>query len=356
LIRLLIAKNEHDSFCIFVFSEKSASISIPASESSMKTFDEQIADIERLDDFRRQARRLRQEAIKALTAIAYVPRPRTGTFNEAAATRPGWEPPGDDVEKAEVLHALARAKADDKDGDDLAQQSRDNIIRDLESIKLKDLESSQGSSATSEPLDHVPIFRSALILQALAETPGQAFSDAALFCFYRIVQELNVVTAPNWASGAARADEGSQVTAFVTGECARALLALEATLRQTADAAELLGEEAARQALSKAIENKEIKKWREDEEEFRKYSLSVSLRALPNFIISPPDPADPLAEEAKQRLDRIVDALETISDKTRSLKLPRGALPKSGSKDRMQTIQSNYSAEIAKGIAWSAVD
>jgi nucleoside 2-deoxyribosyltransferase len=324
---------------------------------ALKTLDDQIADIEKLDELRQRARTLRREAIDALTAWPYEPRRRDNSFaDNDAATRPGWELPGDDVEKAEVLRALARLKAHEKAGEDL-KKSHDAIIEYLMSIKLKDLGPIKPSSRT-KPLDSVPIFRCAMILQALAETPGQAFSDPALYCFYRIVEELNAVAAPDWMSGAARADQKSQATAFVTGECARALLALERALLQTADAAELLGSEAARQARSSRIANKEIKKWREEEEAFRKYSLDLSLGILPYTIMSPPDAtADPAGETAIQKLIRIVDGLESISKKLRSLGLPEGKLPRSmPPADGMRTIVPAYSEEVAKGIAYRAVD
>ena len=42
----------------------------------MKTLDEQIADIEKLDELRQRARALQQDAIEALTQKPYLPQPR----------------------------------------------------------------------------------------------------------------------------------------------------------------------------------------------------------------------------------------------------------------------------------------
>jgi len=285
----------------------------------MKTLDEQIDDIEKLDALRNKARTLRQEAIEALTAGPYKPRPRDlpgTTLNKKAlaewegkAGRPGWDLPGDDVEKAEMLRALASHEPKREESKKNQKESRQELIKDLISIKLADLDDSASDSSGERLLDSVPVFRCAMILQALAETPGQAFSEAALFCFDRIVQELNEVTAPDWMEGAARASKRSQATAFVTGECARALLALETVLRHTAAAAKLFGKEAARQSLASATGLDKVEVWRTSEEKFRKHSIEVSLNSLPYGIIAKFD----LEESAFKSLNRIVAELNRIS-------------------------------------------
>jgi hypothetical protein len=346
-IRLLIAKTTHDNFQYIRFLAKErldftigAGFAIAAGDIAMKTLDEQIDDIERLDELRRKARALRQEAIEALTASVYEPKSQSSTPNvdarnapaapistvvtgmpngvpdrddtnsnreqdsrapigsETASTASGvsdskaeiaapaqlgkprsedqWVPPGDDVEKAEVLRALTLLTAKERGGEDNQKTSRGNLTKDLTSITL------DGLRNTKPPLDSVPIFRCALILQALAETPGHALSLTALHCFNQIIQELNEVSAPDWVKGAARADKKSHATAFITGECARALIALETALDQTASAVKLLGEELTR----KKLYVNPIVAWSVEEEKFRKLSLKVSLAALPRAILS----------------------------------------------------------------------
>jgi len=256
----------------------------------MKTLDEQIADIEKLDLLRQRAGTLRQQAIEALTSGPYVPRPRDlpeATDDKKAldawkgrANRTGWHFPGDDVEKAEVLRALAILNPKKQPEKEHQERSREDIIADLIQIGYVDLD--------KRALDDVPVFRCALVLQALAETPEQALSATALSCFYRIVQEIYEVAAPDWMSGAARADKDSQATAFITGECARALLALEEALSQTAKAAKLLGEEATRAELY----SHEMEVWSAQEDVVRKEALQASLAALPRVLV-------PLSAEGK---------------------------------------------------------
>ncbi|HTB04526.1 MAG TPA: ATP-binding protein [Bradyrhizobium sp.] len=312
----------------------------------MKTFDEQIADIEELDELRQQARKLRQEAIAALTASVYRPRPRSGKFNERAAASPGWELPGDDVEKAEVLRALVTLNAMKKGNESVGKRSHDAILKDLASIKLADLQSTKPlGSAAKPPLDSVPVFRCAVILQTLAETPGYALSRPALFCLYRIVQELNEVAGPDWTSGGARADKNSQATAFVTGECARGLLALETALLQTANATRLLAAEAAR---IKLFSNK-VDAWQKQENKFREYSLKVSLATLPRSIV--PLSAD---QDAPSLLRKIVDVLSRISAISSS-QFPQGDIRPPRTK-REERPNPAYAVEIAKSIAWNSID
>lgn len=315
----------------------------------MKSFEEQIPDIEKLDELRQRVRTLQQEAIEALTAKPYLPQPRKRSNSpkrkayEALAARPDWEPPGDDVEKAEMLRALSLMTPRAEGSEERREKSCKALIADLKSITYEDC-------IDDEALDDVPVFRCALVLQALAETPGYVLSKTALVCLYRVVQELNEVAGPAWASGAARADADAQATAFITGECARALLAFETAMLQTASAAEFLGTEAAREARSPS----EFKVWHEQEERFRARSLDISLAALPRVIICFSKPKGP-AKRARKLLGEIVNALRAVP-RMASLRLPKGAAPPPvASKDRMQTIVPTILAEVAKDIAWNAV-
>ncbi|HEV7602789.1 MAG TPA: nucleoside 2-deoxyribosyltransferase [Bradyrhizobium sp.] len=321
----------------------------------MKTFDDQIADIEKLDLLRQRARTLRQEAIEALTTEPYMVQPRPDTSDEAIAAlaewnalpkRDEWAEPGDDVEKAKMLRALTMLKARKPRNAEHQEQSLKALIKDLGSIESAD-------RIDTNSLDSIPILRCALILQALGEMPGLALSGTALACFYRIVQELNEVVGPTWASGAARADEESQATAFTTGECARALLALETALLQTATAAELLGKAVARQTGSFS----EFNLWSKKEEAFRRYSLDISLAALPHLIVSvlTSDKDREAAGWPKQVLDQIAAALRNIPSAATVIGSHRTAKPTKPT-DRMQKVVPAYLAETAQTIAANAVE
>jgi hypothetical protein len=226
----------------------------------MRNFDEQIGDIEKLHEWRQRALSLQKDAIEVLSKRQY------------RANQQDWQDPGDLVEKALMLHALRRDPG--KSG------QRVELIKTLIAITPTDWDVAlQGDDPES---DRVPIFRAASAMQALVEIPKYALSRASLCCFYRIVRELYEVVSPNWAAGAARAEESASASAFVTGECARALLALERALLRTADAATLLGKAAAR----RSSEPDNASEWSKQDRLLRAESLRVSLEILrPNLIV-----------------------------------------------------------------------
>src|SRR5262249_30824935 len=80
-----------------------------------------------------------------------------------------------------------------------------------------------------------PVLRAAQSMQALAAAPDSAFSDALLYFYYQIIRELYTADTPDWHVGGARAGTGGGASAFVTGECVRAILGFSRTLRNTAD-------------------------------------------------------------------------------------------------------------------------
>ena len=324
----------------------------------MKTLDDQIADIEKLDELRQRARALQQDAIDALTQKPYMPQPRSRKGKLAAnawkksAPRANWMLPGDDVEKAEMLQALTLLKPNKEKNKTHWNKSREALIADLSDITYEDCIETKGA------LDTVPIFRCAQVLQALAKTPGRVLSDAALACFYCVVQELNEIARPAWASGAARASHDAMPTVFITGECARGLLALEHALLETARAAEMLGEEAAR--AFKFSSGFEL--WRHQEEQFRATSLRVSLTMLkPNMIIDLQE-SDLSENKAKEVLDKIEQALRAIPKNLPHLRdakfpdLPKGKkLAEAKPEDRLPDIVPVFFAGAAKVIAFYAL-
>jgi len=244
--------------------------------------DEMIADVEHLDQLRSRARTLQQQAIKALTRKVYQPLPRPrpapttapATGGTAPAMAGSWPQPDDDIEKALMLQALLRLNAKKDGPSDHQITSRDNLVTDLSGITAFHCISTKEAG---NGLDSVPIMRCAVVLQGLVAA-NCGLQGAALACFHRIVTELNDVAGPAWSGGAARASKEAVACAFITGECARALLAFERTLLKTAEAAELFGMEMKRQSAGFSV-------WQEQEEAFRAASLKASLMALRPHVV-----------------------------------------------------------------------
>src|SRR5258708_7080984 len=94
-------------------------------------------------------------------------------------------------------------------------------------------EGNEPATRTETDSDPVPVLTAARAMHALVGRSETVFSTATMLCYYQIVRELYLATFPNWIIGAARAGEGGRVSAFVTGECVRAVLALQNSIRDT---------------------------------------------------------------------------------------------------------------------------
>lgn len=91
----------------------------------------------------------------------------------------------------------------------------------------------EGAAQKITDVDQVPVLTAARAMHALVGKAETVFSKATMLCYYQIVRELYLATFPNWIIGAARAGEGGRVSAFVTGECVRAVLAFQNSIRHT---------------------------------------------------------------------------------------------------------------------------
>jgi hypothetical protein len=248
----------------------------------VQSIEEQIADIEKLDRLRRRARTLQQQGLDALSAKPYLPQPRKAGRRRAWKTNPdikreGWAAPGDDVEKAMMLQGFLLLGAKH-------EASRRKIRDDLLEITKADCWKTENESP-SDTLDNVPIMRCAMVLQALVSV-GCALKPAALACFARIALELAEVAAPSWSVGGARASKEAMASAFMTGECARALLAFRKAMLRTGEAAQLIEKEKKEIAALPS----EVDVWREQELARRAMALYASLKALrPHLAVKLPD-------------------------------------------------------------------
>ena len=253
----------------------------------MKSLDEQIEHTEKLHTLRHRARTLHNVAIKVLGEREY------------DRINVGWQPPGDDIEKAMILHALRGQGSEGK---------RKKLIDELGKRALLDWDSFDQRTAHTTS-DHVSILRAALLMQSYVEIPKYALSERALFCFHRVIRELYHAGPPAWSAGAARAGERAAASAFATNECTRAILSLEHSLQQTAAVAELLAEAAVRK--SKLFPNATF--WSRQEDLFRSESVRVSLDLLlPCLVVELPKPAS----DPSLGLTELVKAFESVSKYT----------------------------------------
>lgn len=208
----------------------------------MNNLNDELDLLHKLNDLRDSAKSLRKSGLLALKEIKEIT--FDGEITPRQETRRGelfdyrkWLASANEVEAALLVKIQGHRDINEKDEDnDEAEASPDLKDRlkkiSLESLFPADRQLSKISSGQDEP---VPVLVAARAMQALVMRSETVFSRATMVCYYRIVWELYTATGPDWTIGAARANEGGVASAFITGECIRAILAFENAIRRTVE-------------------------------------------------------------------------------------------------------------------------
>ncbi len=208
-----------------------------------------------LNKFRDRAKELREQGRRALKSIEQSE--SQGEVSQSSLQYPGkWILSGNNVETALLVKVLNHRDmcGEDKENEDSDAPPR--LLKRLTDLTLEELASpleilksnsrrTEGHLANSSHIqleqkseargDHtIPVLVAARVMQALVTRSHTVFSRATLICYYRIVRELYTAAPPDWTIGAARAGAGGNTSAFVTGECIRAIFAFEDTIKRTA--------------------------------------------------------------------------------------------------------------------------
>ncbi len=162
----------------------------------MDDLDAEIEQLERLDRQRIVSAEMRDQGRKAL-------RDHLDVSEDWAQSSTKHDP------------LVVKALCDRKEGPPL------QLVKDLECIQ-------EGEKPVS-----LPVLHAARTMQALAAAPDSAFSESFLYSYYLVVREIYTADAPDWKVGGARAAIGGMASAFVTGECVRAILTFVRTLENT---------------------------------------------------------------------------------------------------------------------------
>jgi hypothetical protein len=209
----------------------------------MNNLNEALDGLYELKDLRDRAKELRERGRLALKGIRDITskgviKPEAKEFNQGIKSQKGkkktgfyetWIASGNDVESALLVKVQNhRYLSEDDDENDTAEASK-SLKKKLSDIKFDSL-------FPSKPLDiSVPVLVAARAMQALVGRAETVFSRATMICYYRIIRELYVAAGPDWTIGAARAGGGGSTSAFVTGECIRAILAFEGAIKRTVE-------------------------------------------------------------------------------------------------------------------------
>jgi hypothetical protein len=145
----------------------------------------------------------------------------------------GYIAAGDDIELASCLIALISTHG--------VTEDLERHLRSKREVKARLLRASTGLEAgcDSQPLRRFPILSAARLLSALSQMPlngndSVEHAKAMLLSYYLVRMELNSAVPPMRMVGAARAEAQSAPSAFITGECTRAMHSLANSLASTA--------------------------------------------------------------------------------------------------------------------------
>ncbi|MEA2326341.1 MAG: hypothetical protein QOE68_1300 [Thermoanaerobaculia bacterium] len=191
----------------------------------MRPLEEVIEEIEDLDRYRRRAAELRDGGQKALLSLFPVKNAKFDLSNLgservlAEAT----------VLKSLLVQRRGRVKRMGKDAARITDLTV-FITGELEKTTPKDIFDPQHP----DKLPILPVLRAARAMSTLVTAPDSALSRTVFDFYYIILRELFTADAPDWIIGGARAGEASAPSAFVTGECTRAIMGLHKALANTA--------------------------------------------------------------------------------------------------------------------------
>jgi len=190
-----------------------------------------------MDGLRNRAKELREQGRLALKGIQTISSKgeivwNVGDNNKEQDFYKTWIASGDKIETAILVKIQNHMDLSENDIENDSAEASPGLIQELTNIEIESLFPNPRSEAGQET---VPVLVAARTMQALIRRAKYVFSSTAMVCYYRVVRELYVADGPDWTIGAARAGIGGGTSAFVTGECIRAILAFEGAIRRTID-------------------------------------------------------------------------------------------------------------------------
>jgi len=202
----------------------------------MPTLEDSIEKLKALHELRGDAADLHAKAIKYLSSDG--PRDEVRIDDDGDVTR--------FVGNATQLRALQHVRPEEGSTD--LRERRVVLLERLNRLKpamllptISDISRRPRTSGEDSPHEHLPLFTAARVFLALVSVPGQALQCPGLYCYYTILRAFYTATPPEFTSGGVRAGDRGRATAYMTGECAYALVELQHSLIRTAEVLERIG-------------------------------------------------------------------------------------------------------------------
>jgi hypothetical protein len=206
----------------------------------MSNLPQDLELLRELNENRRRAKELREQALHALKQIDLEKQNgRRGPrfkYKDKEEKKNGidfdrWVAADDDIEIALLLKVQNhRELSEDEAENNKPVKASSALSEVLKSLDLNELLPKPGEARNRSSF---PVLLAARAMQSLVNRAKTVFEPATMLCYYRIIRELYGVAHPNWTVGAARAGVGGTTSAFVTNECVRAIFAFKNALKRT---------------------------------------------------------------------------------------------------------------------------
>lgn len=204
----------------------------------MSNLNKSLEVLYELDDLRNRAKDLRGQGYHALKNIRSIEGSKIVSVGDDARYNK-WSSTGNKIEAALLVkvqnHKNLSANEKENDRAEAHQPLKDMLKVTFHNL-FTDLEKEDEYRDPHHILDkRIPVLLAARTMQTLASRSDTVLSTETMLCYYRIIRELHTAMKPDWTVGGARAGEGGSLSAFVTGGCVSAILALEHSVNRTVD-------------------------------------------------------------------------------------------------------------------------
>ncbi len=209
----------------------------------MKNLNDELDVLRELGKHRERAKELRKQGVRPLRTIKDIDRKKItslkieyGGKRETTFDFKSWVSSGNMVEIALLAKIQNHRDICDHDDENNTAHASVFLKKKLSNIRL-DVDLMPADEDEPPNIDEtrsVAVITAARSMQILSSRSETTLSRASMICHYRILRELYVAAPPDWTVGAARAGTGGKTSAFVTGECVRALFNFRDTIQRTA--------------------------------------------------------------------------------------------------------------------------